>query len=126
ALAVFLGTQRQVLRDVEAAGNDLKVAARRAAKASSSAPEAREGDVPAAGGAAGGFAKAFLGFMLVVAVALPADYVWRAAPPAGPTSSCRSRSERSRGGWRSRWAGSAAPPGTRASSSSSSSSSRSS
>jgi POT family proton-dependent oligopeptide transporter len=78
-LAVFLGTQRQVLRDVEAAGNDLRVAARQTAQAARGAAAEADGDSAAAGGAAGVFAKAFLAFMLVVAVALPANYVWRAA-----------------------------------------------
>jgi POT family proton-dependent oligopeptide transporter len=79
-LAVFLGTQKQVLRDVEAAGNDLKVAAKREKQTAAGASQVDgEAEHPAADGAAGLFARAFLGFMLVVAVALPADYVWRAA-----------------------------------------------
>jgi POT family proton-dependent oligopeptide transporter len=76
ALAVFLSTQGQILRDVEAAGNDLRVAAKK---------KEATGDVqdpgehrPAAGGAAGAVASSFLVLMAVVAVALPADYVWRA------------------------------------------------
>jgi POT family proton-dependent oligopeptide transporter len=80
ALAVFLGTQNQVLRDVEAAGNDLKVAARReAASATGLREEQADDEAPGVSGFAGAFARAFLGFMLVVAVALPAGYVWRAA-----------------------------------------------
>jgi POT family proton-dependent oligopeptide transporter len=85
ALAVFLATQHQVLRDVEAAGNDLRVAARRpagdarGAGSRSSSAVAVDVEVSAATGGAGAFAKAYLVFMLVVAVALPADYVWRAA-----------------------------------------------
>ena len=79
-LVVFLSTQKQVLRDVEAAGNDLRVAAEREKRTAGGASESDgEAEHPAADGAAGLFARAFLGFMLVVAVALPADYVWRAA-----------------------------------------------
>jgi POT family proton-dependent oligopeptide transporter len=78
ALVVFLTTQRQVLEDVEAAGNDLRVAARRTAT-DAAPPRDAGSDVPGAGGVAGAFARAFLVFMGVVAVALPADYIWRAA-----------------------------------------------
>ncbi len=77
ALAVFLSSQGQIIRDVEAAGNDLKVAAR---------VDRISGDVtdpdehqPAAGGSAGTVARGFLVLMVVAAVALPADYIWRAS-----------------------------------------------
>jgi len=75
-LTVFLSTQGQVLRDVEAAGNDLKVAA----KARDEEGEARDPDEhqPAAGGAAGTVANGFLVVMVIAAVALPAEYLWRA------------------------------------------------
>jgi POT family proton-dependent oligopeptide transporter len=81
ALAVFLSSQGQILRDVEAAGNDLGIAGKKAAGGSDAASVAREAAeaVPAAGGAAGMLARGFLGLMLVVAVLLPAEYVWRAA-----------------------------------------------
>jgi POT family proton-dependent oligopeptide transporter len=80
ALVVFLTTQRQVLHDVEAAGNDLRVASRRQAATGAATPARDAGaDVAAATGAAGMLAKGFLVFMAVVAVALPADYIWRAA-----------------------------------------------
>ena len=75
ALAIFLSTQAQVLRDVEAAGNDLKVAAR--AKDASDALDPDEHQ-PAADGVAGAVANGFLVLMVVAAVALPADYLWRA------------------------------------------------
>jgi POT family proton-dependent oligopeptide transporter len=74
-LAIFLSTQGQVLRDVEAAGNDLKVATK--TEASKGAREPGE-EVPAAVGAAGAVARVFPIAMLVAAVALPADYLWRA------------------------------------------------
>jgi POT family proton-dependent oligopeptide transporter len=76
ALAVFLSTQGQILRDVEAAGNDLRVAAR--AKEASGAARDPEEHRPPAGGAAGAVAKGFLGLMAAVALLLPADYLWRA------------------------------------------------
>jgi len=76
-LAVFLTSQGQVLRDVEAAGNDLRVATRKARDASR-ALEPGEDDPPA-GGSARLVAKAFPVAMLVAAVALPADYIWQAA-----------------------------------------------
>jgi POT family proton-dependent oligopeptide transporter len=75
ALATFLATQGQVLRDVEAAGNDLKVAAR--AKDASDALDPDEHQ-PSAGGVAGAVASGFLVLMVVAAVGLPADYLWRA------------------------------------------------
>jgi POT family proton-dependent oligopeptide transporter len=78
ALVVFLSTQGQVIRDVEAAGNDLRVASRVAKEATSSAGEPSE-DKPAAGGFAGGLSRAFPGLMLVAGVGLPAYYVWRAS-----------------------------------------------
>jgi POT family proton-dependent oligopeptide transporter len=76
ALVVFLSTQGQVLRDVEAAGNDLKIAA----KATDASGEASDPDEhqPSAGGGAGVVASGFLLLMVVAAVALPADYLWRA------------------------------------------------
>ncbi|HEX4448318.1 MAG TPA: peptide MFS transporter, partial [Polyangiaceae bacterium] len=81
ALAVFLSTQGQVLRDVEAAGNDLNIAAKKATGGTDATSLAREASeaTPAAVGAAGMLARGFLFLMLVVAVALPLDYVWRAA-----------------------------------------------
>ena len=76
ALAVFLSTQGQVLRDVEAAGNDLKVAA--SAKDADGDAQDPDEHQPAAGGAAGAVASGFLVLMVVAAVALPVDYLWRA------------------------------------------------
>ncbi len=76
-LVIFLSTQGQVLRDVEAAGNDLRVAAAKAREASKDANEVGE-DLPAAGGAAGVVARIFPIAMLVAAVGLPAEYLWRA------------------------------------------------
>ncbi len=78
ALAVFLSSQGQVLRDVEAAGNDLRIAGKKARAATGDASDPDEAK-PAAGGAAGMLAKGFLVLMAVAAVALPAEYVWRAA-----------------------------------------------
>jgi proton-dependent oligopeptide transporter, POT family len=75
ALATFLATQGQVLRDVEAAGNDLKIAAKATVASGARDPDEHQ---PAAGGGAGIVARAFLVLMVVAAVALPADYVWRA------------------------------------------------
>jgi proton-dependent oligopeptide transporter, POT family len=76
ALTVFLSTQGQVLRDVEAAGNDLKVAASsRDADGDAQDPDEHQ---PAAGGAAGAVASGFLILMVVAAVALPVEYLWRA------------------------------------------------
>jgi proton-dependent oligopeptide transporter, POT family len=77
ALAIFLSSQRQILRDVEAAGNDLKVAAR-ANRISGDVTDPDEHQ-PAADGAAGMVASGFLVLMVVAAVALPADYIWRAS-----------------------------------------------
>jgi proton-dependent oligopeptide transporter, POT family len=77
ALTIFLSTQGQVLRDVEAAGNDLRVAAKKTSgEAVALDRDERE---PAAGGVAGILATGFLGLMLVAAVGLPAEYLWRAA-----------------------------------------------
>jgi proton-dependent oligopeptide transporter, POT family len=76
ALAVFLSTQGQILRDVEAAGNDLRVAAReKETPGDAHDPDEHQ---PSAGGVAGALARGFLVLMVVAAVALPADYVWRA------------------------------------------------
>ncbi len=78
ALVIFLATQGQVLRDVEAAGNDLRVASKKANDASRDAGEPSESE-PAAVGAAGGLARAFPVLMLVAGVSLPAYYLWRAS-----------------------------------------------
>ncbi len=76
ALVVFLSTQGQILRDVEAAGNDLKVAARsKDASGDSTDPDEHQ---PSAGGVAGAVARGFLVLMGFAAVALPAEYLWRA------------------------------------------------
>jgi POT family proton-dependent oligopeptide transporter len=75
-LTIFLATQKQVLRDVEAAGNDLKVAARKATDGP--APLSADERAAPAGGAPGLFATGFIGLMLVAAVGLPAEYLWRA------------------------------------------------
>jgi POT family proton-dependent oligopeptide transporter len=76
ALVIFLSTQGQILRDVEAAGNDLKVAARsKDASGDSTDPDEHQ---PSAGGAAGAIARGFLVLMGFAAVALPAEYLWRA------------------------------------------------
>jgi POT family proton-dependent oligopeptide transporter len=75
-LTVFLSTQRQVLRDVEAAGNDLRV---HPSTSDDSKPGVDAGEAePAARGTGGAVAKGFLATMLVAAVGLPADYLWRA------------------------------------------------
>jgi POT family proton-dependent oligopeptide transporter len=74
ALAIFVSSQGQILRDVEAAGNDLRVGAKSAA--------ARGGDVDpevaGAGGAAGMLSVAVPYVLLAAAVALPARYSWLA------------------------------------------------
>ena len=76
ALVIFLSTQGQILRDVEAAGNDLKVAARsNDASGDSTDPDEHQ---PSAGGVAGAVARGFLVLMSFAAVALPAEYLWRA------------------------------------------------
>ncbi|HTB72384.1 MAG TPA: peptide MFS transporter [Polyangiaceae bacterium] len=76
ALVIFLSTQGQILRDVEAAGNDLKVAARsKDASGDSTDPDEHQ---PSAGGVAGALARGFLVLMSFAAVALPAEYLWRA------------------------------------------------
>jgi proton-dependent oligopeptide transporter, POT family len=77
ALVIFLSTQGQVLRDVEAAGNDLRVVAAKTREASKGASEEGE-DRPAAGGAAGVIARIFPIAMVVAAVGLPAEYLSRA------------------------------------------------
>jgi proton-dependent oligopeptide transporter, POT family len=77
ALVIFLSSQGQILRDVEAAGNDLKVAAR-THRISGEITDPDEHQ-PSAGGLPGAVANGFLVLMVVAAVALPADYVWRAA-----------------------------------------------
>ncbi len=77
ALAVFLSSQGQILRDVEAAGNDLKVAAKgQRSGAESTDPDEHQ---PGAGGVPGTVASGFLVLMVIAAVALPADYIWRAS-----------------------------------------------
>jgi POT family proton-dependent oligopeptide transporter len=76
-LAIFLFTQRQVLRDVEAAGNHLGVAAKRGSVAEHAVGGAEEDGTPA-GGAAGWLARGYPVLMLVAAVALPAQYAWDA------------------------------------------------
>jgi proton-dependent oligopeptide transporter, POT family len=76
ALVVFLSTQGQILRDVEAAGNDLKIAAKtQGASGDSRDPDEHQ---PSVGGGAGVVARGFLVLMVVAAVALPTEYVWRA------------------------------------------------
>ncbi len=76
ALVIFLSTQGQILRDVEAAGNDLKVAARsKDASGDSTDPDEHQ---PSAGGVAGAVARGFLVLMGFAAIALPAEYLWRA------------------------------------------------
>jgi len=79
ALAIFLSTQGQVLRDVEAAGNDLKIAVSNAEGSARGIPDPIESEAPSAGGMAGMLGRAFPVAMLVAAVGLPADYLWRAA-----------------------------------------------
>lgn len=77
ALVIFLGTQGQVIRDVEAAGNDLRVASKSAAsQANEGEPSENE---PGAVGFAGALAGAFPVLMLVAGVGLPAYYLWRAS-----------------------------------------------
>src|SRR5579863_395276 len=76
-LAIFLSSQRQVLKDVEAAGNDLRIAASKDREASRHVEPSEE--QPAAAGAAGVVARVVPVAMLVASVALPADYVWRAS-----------------------------------------------
>ena len=78
ALVIFLSTQGQVLRDVEAAGNDLRIAAANAKRVAIGAADTVEGEAPPAGGLAGAVSRAFPVAMLVAAVGLPADYLWRA------------------------------------------------
>jgi POT family proton-dependent oligopeptide transporter len=78
ALVVFIATQGQVLRDVERAGGDLRVARKQTRGAANTARESVE-DKPASGGGANVVARAFPILMLVAAFALPLDYVWRAA-----------------------------------------------
>jgi POT family proton-dependent oligopeptide transporter len=77
-LTIFILTQGQVLGDVEHAGNDLKVAGRRAAGESRPAHEPGD-DQPGASGAAGAVARVFPFLMLAAAVLLPLNYVWRVA-----------------------------------------------
>ena len=81
ALVVFLSTQGQVLRDVEAAGNDLRVAAR--AKDAERRRRDPDEHQPAAGGAAGVVASGFLVLMVVAAVALPARLPLAGVPRRG-------------------------------------------
>ena len=78
ALAIFLSSQGQVLRDVEAAGNDLKVAAR-VDRISGDVTDPDEHQPAAQAGSAGTVARGFLVLMVVAAVALPAEYIWRAS-----------------------------------------------
>jgi POT family proton-dependent oligopeptide transporter len=77
-LVIFLTTQRQVLRDVEAAGNDLRVAGKKVEKTSNEAREPSEGR-PSAGGTSGVVSRVFPFLMLVAAVVVPARYLWEAA-----------------------------------------------
>ena len=77
ALVIFVSTQGQVLRDVEQAGNDLKVSARRADDAEGRGDSG--GDEAGATGAGGALARVFPHLMLTAAVALPARYVWLVA-----------------------------------------------
>jgi POT family proton-dependent oligopeptide transporter len=76
-LVIFLSSQRQVLKDVEAAGNDLRVAASKDREGSRHAEPSEE--QPAADGAAGVVARVVPVAMLVASVALPAEYLWRAS-----------------------------------------------
>jgi POT family proton-dependent oligopeptide transporter len=77
ALAIFLSSQAQILRDVEAARNDLKVAAKaHPAGGDATAPDEHQ---PGAEGPPRAVASGFLVLMVVAAVALPADYIWRAS-----------------------------------------------
>jgi proton-dependent oligopeptide transporter, POT family len=78
ALVIFLATQGQVLRDVEAAGNDLRVAAKKA-KELAKDRDAPRGDQPAAEGFAGGLSRAFPVLMLAAGVGLPVYYLWTAS-----------------------------------------------
>jgi POT family proton-dependent oligopeptide transporter len=73
-LTVFVTTQRQVLRDVERAGNDLSVS--KGKKPGGASRDAREERQPGAGGAAGAIARVFPILLLVAAAALPLDYAW--------------------------------------------------
>ncbi|MDP9036268.1 MAG: peptide MFS transporter [Myxococcota bacterium] len=79
-LTIFFVTQRQVLRDVEAAGNDLRVANRRdRTKAKVGKTADAPDETPAGvGGPAGTLARIFPMLMLFAAVALPAYYVVQA------------------------------------------------
>ncbi|HLK35619.1 MAG TPA: peptide MFS transporter [Polyangiaceae bacterium] len=76
-LFVFTSTQRRVLRDVEAAGNDLKVAraASRQGRAGSEPNEQAQG----ADGVAGLVARGYPILMIVAGLAFPARYVWEAS-----------------------------------------------
>jgi POT family proton-dependent oligopeptide transporter len=73
ALTIFVVSQGQVLRDVEAAGNDLTVGATEKAAPESGAPTGGAGGIT---GSAGALARAFPLLMLAAAVLLPARYVW--------------------------------------------------
>src|SRR5579872_1533597 len=76
-LFVFTSTQRRVLRDVEAADNDLKVAraASRQGRAGSEPNEQAQG----ADGVAGLVARGYPILMIVAGLAFPARYVWEAS-----------------------------------------------
>jgi POT family proton-dependent oligopeptide transporter len=76
ALVIFVSTQGQVLRDVEKAGNDLRVSARPTQGRGAADAAPLEAGVKGAGGA---LSAAFPYVMLAVALLLPVRYLWLVA-----------------------------------------------
>jgi POT family proton-dependent oligopeptide transporter len=76
-LAVFLSSQKQLVKDAEAAGNSLGIAGKKAKDASALASDASEAEAPA-GGVPGMISRGYPWLLIVIGVALPAEYVWRA------------------------------------------------
>ncbi len=72
-LGTFLLGQKQIMKDVAAAGNTLAVGTEKAAE--EKVPDADEAK-PAAGGAAGVVAKVMPFLMMFIAVAVPAKYIY--------------------------------------------------
>jgi POT family proton-dependent oligopeptide transporter len=76
-LGTFLVSQRQILGDIEAAGNDLTLqTAERAGR------QEQEAGAEGAAGVSGVLARAFPILMLFIAVAVPVRYVWLASQGA--------------------------------------------
>jgi POT family proton-dependent oligopeptide transporter len=79
AMVIFVVTQGQVLRDVAAAGNDLRVAGRKDAGDATKHARSPEESKSGVAGSAGVLARIFPALLFVVAVALPLDYLWQAS-----------------------------------------------